>query len=617
MGRVILGVCLLMIWTLDVRAELPIKGYSTRLTLDSVAAGPDQTLTGSGAPGGEGIYVELWRMAPGTAAAESVASVQASAGEFSFEGVDVLEGEQYYVTLSRSWQFDVDGNAEGWGQMVNHATLSVSGGSLNVRINGVDPHFYNWFDYNSDYYRVVEIRLRNPNVAAHPGPFQDLGIYWGNFGTQVDLHFSEIPTEASAFETVFIPMNVGEVVINPGPMKFEMDGLWATGLHNSLRIDPLDTVVASAIGSVLQIDYIRIREDFRVDFNIADDLAGFDAGNVSTLSVADGFLSYGVTSSLDPYFFMSLLTGKLESQYFTSFVIGMDNSVAETSTSLRVWFNDSDSGTGFVDDGGTVQVAEISASVSGRQDLAVTMDLHTAPQGEWTEDGRVPVKGLRFDLPGTANADDEIRVDYIGFVPENPYGPSDPVFVPYPNNPPVAMIISDPPASSPVELVLRHGEATVVLDGTQSHDGDDGTQELTFWWDGEGGVVDQPDQPVVEVTFTEAGEYVYRLSVSDGELDDSATQVIIVKTRKVAALEQVIEKVERYIEKLEEKLKEKLEEAANAGSKKQAKKLEKEAKKLEKKIECATRCLERLKEKLEKEKAKSEKKEESKKKSKA
>ena len=535
MGRVSL-IVLFCVCSVGLEAQIFTKGYPTQLTLDALEPGPDQTITGVGAPGGPGIYVELWRVPPGTAAAESVASVAVNLqGNFGFPGIDVAAGEHYFVTLSRSWQFNTVGDAEGWGETTtNDVSLEVSGGVLNVTIDGLDPHFFNSFDYDSDFYRVIEIRLRNPAVAAYVDPaFQDMGIYWGDFVSTVNLDFSGIPHEAASFETIMIPMNVGEVRIQPGPFTLEVDGLWATGLHDVLRIDPLDTVDPSAVGTVFEIDYIRIREDYRLEFDSFDDPMGIGMfSDMTSVVISDGILSYTADSAANPFLSFGFATGKFESQYFTNFVIGMDNPAGGQS-SVSVLFNDDNSGISYIDPvNGTLQIAEFVSSVSGRQDVAMVMDEHTSPPGEWTADGRAPVKGLQVNLPVPPTAADEVRIDYLGFVPANPYGPSDPVFIPYPNNPPVAVIVSTP---DPAVVTLEGNDpsAHVMCDASQSDDGDGGTQGLTYQWravSGPAGIsIDQPDQTVTEVSFTEVGEYVVQLTVDDGEAVDSTEIALNVK----------------------------------------------------------------------------------------
>ena len=55
-----------------------LKGYETRLSLDGpILAGPARAITGRGAPAGDGIWVELWRIPAGGGRTESLGSVAA------------------------------------------------------------------------------------------------------------------------------------------------------------------------------------------------------------------------------------------------------------------------------------------------------------------------------------------------------------------------------------------------------------------------------------------------------------------------------------------------------------------------------------------------------------
>ena len=54
----------------------------------------------------------------GSSAYVSLQPVAAEEGYFCFEGIDANDGDSLYVTLSRSWQFNTDGDREGWSSSV-------------------------------------------------------------------------------------------------------------------------------------------------------------------------------------------------------------------------------------------------------------------------------------------------------------------------------------------------------------------------------------------------------------------------------------------------------------------------------------------------------------------
>jgi hypothetical protein len=422
-----------------------IAGYDTQLAIDGpVPAGENLTVTGGGAPGGPGIWVELWRMPAGSTVAAPVMSVPTDgAGAFAFPGVTAQPGDGFYVTLSRSWQFSTDGDLAGWDIDVNDCMLEVSEGALIITVfdnNGDgwrDPYLRNDFEYDPAYYRVVEIRLRNPAPAYASGGAL-LGLFWGApWGMTIAEHNAVVPADMNEFTTVLIPMDKDERSIVPGPPDTAQDGLWAPpgALNSTLRIDPINGWPhddPDVDGEMFEIDYIRLREDLRWEFANGD-LEGIDQFNtLDSPVVTDGFLTYVVAGdSPDPSFFRGFDTGAIGTEYFTRFCIGYENpqiAAVPPEGGVGLYFADADSD-GYWDDGGpadatTLQVATALLPYTGRVDAAFVLDELTVPPGEWTEDNRVRIGGLRLDLPELASTGDRIALDYYGFIPDNPYGPS-------------------------------------------------------------------------------------------------------------------------------------------------------------------------------------------------
>lgn len=536
--------------------KAPTRGYETQLTLDGpIQVGGDRTITGGGAPDAPGIYVELWRVAPGGDSAESVASVPATGGLFAFDGIDVKQGECYYATLSRSWQFNTDGEAEGWDTEVSpDATLEVSDGTLKITIgdgNGDgfrDAFFQNFFDYNPSFYRVVEVRLRNPVVPE----LNLLGLFWGApWGETISEHNAAIPGGMEDFQSILIPMNLDEQDIVPGPPGLK-DGLWDRGtLNNTLRVDPLNNLPPDDPdfdGTVFEIDCIRIREDYRWDFH--DDTQGIDlASDIVDFGVFDGFLTYtvddvgnlfqpGADGFFDPLFFSSYLTGRFDTGYFTTLGLGYDNlrvsnpipdpDTGDLFTLVGLFFDDRDS-VGFWDDGGppgatVLQYAAALAPAVGRFDGFAPLDAITfdpvagAPSpGEWSEDGGPSAQGLRFDFPDVAGPGDHAELDYLAILPAAPFGPSDPAQPVLPPNTPPSVVI----AALPPVVNLLAGSAAVLLDGSGSGDPDGPQQPLTFLWEKvsgpSGDTIEFAIEPATQVRFTAEGDYTYSLTVSDGQ----------------------------------------------------------------------------------------------------
>jgi hypothetical protein len=429
-----------------------LAGYETLLRLDEpIAAGTDLVITGDGAPSGDGIWVELWRIPNGSNVAQSVQSVATDgAGLYSFEGVTASEGDQLYVTLSRSWQFETDGDFEGWNLGVSpDVTLEVTDGTLLATLGDGnadgwwDAYFTNAFMYNSTYYRVIEVRLRNSGPPVDASPAVQFGIFWGApWPATIDLHNAMVPTEMGDFQTFLIPMGKDEFDVVPGNYA-PADDLWvpATGMNNLLRVDPYNNVPFTnpvADGVVFEIDYIRIREDLRWEYNNGD-VEGMNGTNcIANMKVENGFLTYEVVpddnQAVDPYFFSTYDTGHLATEYFTRACIGFDNpAVSLAQGPLSGFFVDADS-LGYWDDGGpegqtTLQQFLVTVPYQGRLDAVAPIDDYTVAPKEWAEDNKVHVGSLRLDFPDAATDGDKIAIDYYGIIPDEPFGPSVPVVV--------------------------------------------------------------------------------------------------------------------------------------------------------------------------------------------
>jgi hypothetical protein len=82
-------------------------------------------------------------------------------------------------------------------------------------------------------------------------------------------------------------------------------------------------------------------------------------------------------------------------------------------------------------------------------------------------------------------------------------------------------------------VALVDGSASILLDGTPSDDGDGGTQELAYAWEKltgpDGDAIAREFKESTDVTFTQAGEYSYQLTVDDGFDQDTAEVTVTVE----------------------------------------------------------------------------------------
>ncbi len=523
MGKIHLSALVLAFFQFSVaHAQVPVAGHSSKLVLDEpIQVGPGQTLSGRGAPVRRGVYVELWRVPPGSVQAESVSCVEVDVsrgGDFFFHNVDVASGESYYVTLSRSWHFDTPGDHEGWVQRQNDlSSWEVSGGTLKLTVDDVngdriwDPFIVNLFTHDTSIYRVVEIRMRNP--APNPGATTLVALFWSwsEPNDQMQAYrLKDIPKAMIDFETFLFPMNVGERCLSNGEVS---DGLWFSEYrpcdgspaapnapNNALRIDPINGFQSPELaGIVVEIDSIRLREDYRLDFHTDGDPTGIASFNAiePSVTLAGGFLTY--TSPGDPslgFDFGGPNTEYFETGYFSRFLIGFDNQTLTTETGSA----------GLRFGGGTEALFPVS--LGGRQDLSALFDSMTDPTGAWSAASGVDLQGLELLLPEQPSDGTPVRLDYIGLTTAEPFGPSEVVRAA--NVAPVAIAVCE--ALAPVG-----GQARLRLDGSESHDLDG--DPLTFQWRIDGSVVcggPREECAAIEVSL-DFGTHTVELRVTDPE----------------------------------------------------------------------------------------------------
>ncbi len=529
-------VCLLVVSGLN--AQIPTKSYDTQLVIDEpISVGPNQSVTGRGAPNRLGVYVELWRRSRGDQEATSLGSVRAVGGGFEFGGIEVMTGDTYFATLSRSWQFDRAGDPEGWNDRVVDASLTIAGGVLSAQIgdlNGdsfIDPYIETTTTYAADFYKVLEIRIKNPTDRDR------LSIFWGAPWPQIkSRHIVSLPTLMEEFQTILVPLNVQELSVVPGPQFVDgkqnlQDGLWTAGeVNTALRLDFVDDLQKDDLrfeDAIIEVDWIRLREDYRFEF--AADEQGLTAVQDATgLVAANGALHFDIfaTTVNDPPrpVLETLFAGHLDPD-FQGLAFGFRRAQVARSVvgegGEDVWtfeylFADRDS-TGFRDDGGASTLQSVLIDVAGKARSDGSLDLDAATQGEWSEDRHVGV--MQLHLPREATTGDAIELDYWGLVPAIPYGPSEPVLV---NTSPVAVAQTD---FGDDPIILAGGVAEVLLDASGSDDGDGGVQQLDFLWrqtSGPGGVtLTEPTAPRTIARLTRTGDYSFELLVSDGVAQDA------------------------------------------------------------------------------------------------
>ena len=182
------------------------------------------------------------------------------------------------------WEFNTAGNAEGW--TAGNATVTVSGGSLNLTTTTTDPLLLspdNLAITAPGTYKYVQVNLKNNSSVTSARIF---------FTTTADTNWTQaksksftISANTAAFSSYLVDMST-------------IAG-W-TGTIKRIRVDPLDP--AGGSGQTVNIDLIKITETITNvsdwGFDTDNNFEGWTWGNAST-NVSGGTLNLTTTSN-DP-----------------------------------------------------------------------------------------------------------------------------------------------------------------------------------------------------------------------------------------------------------------------------------------------------------------------------
>lgn len=243
-----------------------------QLVIDPANSGSDVAVTGSGA-NADG-HVELFINGA------SAGSVQADgSGNWSIVA-DLTDGDVLTAIPARVWNFNSDGDPEGW--LSPDDTVTVDGGVMTVtEVDGGNLTFAisEAGLADPDVLRVVEIRYRFTGTVTPPGVvLTDNAAEDGPFGP------SWTPTAGPEFRTEMIDLtdlfNI-DASTSPNAGWSGDVNLIGFGFNGTLT------------GDTMEVDFIRLRETYRWDFAIDGDAQGWapvDANTVVT-GVSNGVLS--------------------------------------------------------------------------------------------------------------------------------------------------------------------------------------------------------------------------------------------------------------------------------------------------------------------------------------
>ena len=218
---------------------------------------------------------------------------------------------------SIAWEYNTNGNADGW--IIGHSisNLTASNGYLDGSITGSDPSMGagDNLGINITYNKTIKIRYKNSTSDTSASFY---------FTTSMDTAFDE--TKKVTFTVNANDPNYSEYIIDMSNVSG-----W-TGTLKQLRFDPTE----NASSGTFSIDYIKIPDDsIRWDYTVNGDTEGWAVGhNVSSLTVSNGYMSGTITGS-DPNLVSSNNLG-INITYSNNQIvkIRMRNSTSDTTASL-------------------------------------------------------------------------------------------------------------------------------------------------------------------------------------------------------------------------------------------------------------------------------------------
>jgi len=276
---------------------------SAQLTLDSpINAGPSVIITGSSSIAGTPVELFVNDVSQGSTVSDG------TTGDFDFQ-VPVAENDEVHVTASVVWNFNNDGDAEGWYSGTDGSdpdTITVQNGYITYTNTNTDANITFAYDnpvLSSSIQRVAEIRYRinsaGWNSSAQSSFYQTSGGSFINFGAIQPLQ----SLGQGQFTTAVFSLDRDQLTGN--------DNGWTAG-------DIVQLVWGSnnyALNDSIDIDYIRLTEYFDFHFNNDGDTMSFFASD--TTVVEDGLLKQtSNTDSNNPFITYSVF-GMLDTSYFT------------------------------------------------------------------------------------------------------------------------------------------------------------------------------------------------------------------------------------------------------------------------------------------------------------
>ncbi|MFZ4636730.1 MAG: autotransporter-associated beta strand repeat-containing protein [Pirellulales bacterium] len=342
-------------------------------------------------------------------------SVQADATGVWSKTVGLSFGDVLTAIPARVWNFNADGDAEGWfspnnspvvtGGVLNVTQSAGAGSNLTLAFNGpglVDPNVL----------RVLEIGYRYAGAVAPPG------VVLTNSNNGGPLGPSWTPTPAPSPSAGF-RSDLVDLSATWGVNQSVTPNLGWTGTVNQIGFG----FNGASAGNTFALDFVRLRETFRFDFPYDGDTQGMSPGPNSTITgVADGVLSAGTQTtnssiSIEPSF--QNINPNVYSVYNAKMIQNSDAALQPVQIT----------GVGFYHGGWTGYAPGFaqSAVYPANYGNPVVATINLAGVSEWNQP-QVAIN-LGNDLMYAPQATDSVQVDYIEFAPATVIGDAAPVTV--------------------------------------------------------------------------------------------------------------------------------------------------------------------------------------------
>ncbi|TAG08965.1 MAG: right-handed parallel beta-helix repeat-containing protein [Verrucomicrobia bacterium] len=272
-----------LIFSLTVLCSATLSAQT--LVLNPIAEGPSVSVNGSGGP--LSASVELFKNGVSVASGTTTPT-----GLFNFPNISTTAGDQFYVENGQVWNFNAPGNTQGWS--VGADTSVVAGGTWKQTevANGSDMSVNIYGDnLIRSRGRALEVRMRFQGTGSRAASLilQSAGPNGvagggddGNSAILSTVTLSNTPN----FQTYVFDLGINHA----GAATCWVDG--TAPISISLFIP------STNIGDSIEIDYIRVTESMKWNFDEASDLGEWNqAANTTLTNTGTGVLRMAATSA--------------------------------------------------------------------------------------------------------------------------------------------------------------------------------------------------------------------------------------------------------------------------------------------------------------------------------